>query len=119
MARLTGLMDSMAAVAWQGGSSFKSVAQEKQRQALLWPPWRAGGGPGGRARAPTQVSAASGSPSNASHCTQNQRLGKPPPQFFSEYAGASAKSYRRPPHSTQPLARPCAISICALRAPRR
>ena len=32
MARLTGLMNSMAAVAWQGRSSFKSVAQEKQRR---------------------------------------------------------------------------------------
>jgi len=112
---LTGLMYSLAADRAEatGRKRFRRSCSGQAAQAPLRPPWRAGAGPGGRARAPTQVSAASGSPSNASHCTQNQRLGKPPPQFFSEYAGASAKSYRRPPHSIQPLARPCAISICA------
>ena len=51
-------------------------------------------------------------PSNELHCTQHHLLGKPPPQFFSAYVGASANSYRLPPHSSQPLASPSAMRTC-------
>lgn len=48
--------------------------------------------------------------SNVLHCTHIHLLGKPPPQFFSAYAGASLNSYRWLPHCSQPVARPSAIS---------
>ena len=51
-------------------------------------------------------------PSNELHCTQHHLLGKPPPQFFSAYVGASANSYRFLPHSSQPLASPSAKRTC-------
>mmetsp|Transcript_34080 Transcript_34080/g.108300 ORF Transcript_34080/g.108300 Transcript_34080/m.108300 type:complete len:203 (-) Transcript_34080:111-719(-) len=43
-------------------------------------------------RPPPAVMATSALPSNALHCSQNHRSGKVPPQFFSEYEGASTNS---------------------------